>query len=81
MAREFIPQNDIESIIEDTLVNNGYEKSEIEFHGTFPDRYVRIGYWECLETKPQLELSHLIHEDSFEDEDTLTGFLYHIISI
>ena len=78
--QNFNPENSQESIIKAILIDNGYEPKEIEFHGTFPDRFVRIGYWEKLDTKAILQLSDALHEDSFDDEDTLEGFLYQIIS-
>ena len=79
MKRQFYPTNTQEAVIEAILIDNGYEAKEIEFHGTFPNRFVRIGYWSRLDTKTQLQLSDTVHEDSFEDDDTLDGFLYHII--
>ena len=67
------PQTDLEQFIEDVLFDNGYNREEIQFRDE--DRYLRIGYWERLESKALLQLGDVItaEEDIYEDD---CGWLY-----
>lgn len=75
---KYIPTTENEVIIRDLLVQNGVKERDIEFKGSFGDRYVRIGYWNRLSDAVVTELELFVDEDSFEDDDTGTGFLYKI---
>lgn len=74
----YIPTTENEVIIRDLLVQNGVKERDIEFKGPLGDRYVRIGYWNRLSDAVVTELEQFVDEDSFEDDDTGTGFLYKI---
>lgn len=74
----YIPITENEVVIRDLLVQNGMKERDIEFKGPLGDRYVRIGYWNRLSEAALCELEQFVDEDSFEDDDTGTGFLYKI---
>lgn len=75
---KYIPATENEDIIRDLLVQNGVKECDIQFKGPLSDRYVKIGYWNRLAEAVIAELEQFVDEDSFEDDDTGTGFLYKI---
>jgi hypothetical protein len=76
MNNTYSPRNAQEATIEEILYSNGYEKNEIQFHGDDGKRYLRINYWERLSPSEQAQLDTLVVEESIDDSDTITLFLY-----
>lgn len=76
---QYLPKNANEALINQILYDNGYNSSEIEFKGDVDERYVRIGYWERLNSKTISQLDSLIEEIVDDgDEDCLPITLYKI---
>lgn len=71
------PQTTIERTIENILTNNGIKQGEIQFRGN--NRYLRIGYWQCLNEDMLTKLSEYIKEEvNMYDEDCGYLFSYEI---
>ena len=67
------PVTPIEVAIENILVNNGYDASDIQFRGT--ERYLRIGYWQRLNEDIRAQLSGLVVSE-FDMYDDDCGYLF-----
>ena len=77
-----LPANEIETKIEEILVESGYERDSIEFcttWGSSNSRYLRVGYWRRLDDETQKKLGSLIlSEDDDWDDDCGYKFSYRI---
>jgi len=62
------PQTQFETEIENILVENGYNKNDIQFRQD--DRYLRVGYWRYLSDKALDQLKPYIKEivDIYDDD-------------
>jgi hypothetical protein len=62
------PVTQFETEVENILVNNGYRRDNIQFRDS--DRYLRVGYWECLSDKVLDQLKPYIKEvvDMYDDD-------------
>jgi len=67
------PVTSTEVSIENILVNNGYDASDIQFRGT--ERYLRIGYWQRIKENIMSQLSGLVTAeiDMYDDD---CGYLF-----
>ena len=67
------PVTATEVAIENILVNNGYDASDIQFRGT--ERHLRIGYWQRLNEDVMSQLSGLVPAeiDMYDDD---CGYLF-----
>jgi len=76
------PANEIEEKIESILVESGYDRDRIEFHGMWGNpnsRYLRVGYWGRIDDETQKRLGALIlSEDDDWDDDCGYKFSYRI---
>ena len=62
------PQTQFEIEIENILVENGYNRNDIQFRDD--NRYLRVGYWRYLSDKALDQLSPYIKEvvDMYDDD-------------
>jgi hypothetical protein len=67
------PVTATEVAIENILVNNGYDTSDIQFRGI--ERYLRIGYWQRINEDIMSQLSGLVTAeiDMYDDD---CGYLF-----
>jgi len=67
------PVTAVETAIENILVNNGYDASDIQFRGN--ERYLRIGYWQRINEDIMSQLSGLVTAeiDMYDDD---CGYLF-----
>jgi hypothetical protein len=67
------PVTAVETAIENILINNGYDASDIQFRGT--ERYLRIGYWQRINEDIMSQLSGLVTAeiDMYDDD---CGYLF-----
>jgi len=67
------PVTAFEQNIEDLLVKSGIDPKEIQFRGD--DRYLRIGYWQRLQTSTESDISEFIKEKVVDYDDDC-GYLF-----
>ena len=62
------PQTQFEIEIENILVENGYNRNDIQFRDD--NRYLRVGYWRYLSDKALNQLAPYIKEvvDMYDDD-------------
>jgi len=62
------PVTQLEIEVENILVNNGYNKEDIQFRDD--NRYLRVGYWKYLSDKALDQLKPYIKEvvDMYDDD-------------
>jgi len=67
------PVTTVETAIENILVNNVYDASDIQFRGN--ERYLRIGYWQRINEDIMSQLSGLVTAeiDMYDDD---CGYLF-----
>jgi len=71
------PVTAVETAIENILVNNGYDASDIQFRDN--NRYLRVGYWQPLAQTVLDQLGDLVtREIDFYDDDCGCLFSYEI---
>jgi hypothetical protein len=74
------PQTQFETTVENILVNNGYDRNDIQFQYSFNSnepRYLRVGYWKQLSDKALDQLgSYVIERVDMYDDDCGWLFCY-----
>ena len=71
------PQTQFEIEIENILIENGYNKEDIQFRDN--DRYLRVGYWKYLSDKALDQLAPYIKEVvDIDDDDCGTLWFYRL---
>ena len=71
------PQTQFEIEVENILVNNGYNKNDIQFRDD--NRYLRVGYWKYLSDKALDQLAPYIKEVvDIDDDDCGTLWFYRL---
>jgi hypothetical protein len=68
------PQTQFEIEIENILVENGYNRNDIQFRDD--NRYLRVGYWRYLSDKALDQLAPYIKEvvDMYDDDCGMLWF-------
>ncbi len=71
------PQTQFEIEIETILVENGYNRNDIQFRDD--NRYLRVGYWKYLSDKALDQLAPYIKEVvDIDDDDCGTLWFYRL---
>ena len=71
------PQTQFEIEIENILVENGYNRNDIQFRDD--NRYLRVGYWKYLSDKALDQLAPYIKEVvDIDDDDCGTLWFYRL---
>ena len=71
------PQTQFEIEVENILIENGYNKEDIQFRDN--DRYLRVGYWKYLSDKALDQLAPYIKEVvDIDDDDCGTLWFYRL---
>ena len=71
------PQTQFEIEVENILVENGYNKNDIQFRDD--NRYLRVGYWKYLSDKALDQLAPYIKEVvDIDDDDCGTLWFYRL---
>ena len=63
-----VPQTQFEIEVENILIENGYNRNDIQFRDD--NRYLRVGYWKYLSDKALDQLKPYIKEvvDMYDDD-------------
>jgi hypothetical protein len=71
------PQTQFEIEVENILVENGYNRNDIQFRDD--NRYLRVGYWRYLSDKALDQLAPYIKEVvDIDDDDCGTLWFYRL---
>jgi hypothetical protein len=71
------PQTQFEIEVENILVENGYNRNDIQFRDD--NRYLRVGYWKYLSDKALDQLAPYIKEVvDIDDDDCGTLWFYRL---
>ncbi len=71
------PQTQFEIEVENILIENGYNRNDIQFRDD--NRYLRVGYWKYLSDKALDQLAPYIKEVvDIDDDDCGTLWFYRL---